>query len=134
MSGGNKKFSILVVEDDPENLRFLTTLLSRYFNVISCRTESEFFNSIISNQFDIVLMDISLSEEKSGLALIKSFRQIPLFKAVPVICLSAHISEADKSEALEAGANCYLIKPVQNKVLIETIFSFLERNNKSKNL
>lgn len=134
MVGGNKKFSILVVEDDPENLRFITTLLSRYFNVISCRRESEFFNSIISNRFDIVLMDISLSGEKSGLALIKSFRQIPLFKAVPVICLSAHISEADKSKALEAGANCYLTKPVHNKVLIDTIFSFLETNEKSKSL
>ncbi len=134
MSGGNKKFSVLVVEDDPENLRFLTTLLSKYFNVISCRTESEFFNLIISNRFDVVLMDISLSAEKSGLSLIKSFRQIPLFKAIPVICLSAHISESDKSEALEAGANCYLTKPVQNKALIETIFSFLETNEKSKSL
>lgn len=132
MIGGNKKYSVLVVEDDTENLKFLSTLLSRYFNVLTCKSESEFFNSLIKNHFDIILMDISLSGEKSGLALIKSLRQIPLFKTIPVICLSAHIAESDKSEALEAGANHYLRKPVQNKILIDTIFKLLGQNDKSR--
>lgn len=128
MKGENKKYSVLIVEDDNENLKFLTTLLSKYFNVLTCKTESEFFNILVKNHFDIILMDISLSAEKSGLALIKSLRQIPLFKNVPVLCLSAHIAESDKSEALAAGANYYLRKPVQNKVLIDALFNLLDQN------
>lgn len=130
MSGGIKKYSVLVVEDDFENLKFLSTLLSRYFNVQTCQSESEFFNKILTSPFDVILMDISLSGEKSGLSLIKSLRQIPLFKTVPIICLSAHIAESDKYEALSAGANLYLRKPVQNKILIESIFSEIEKHSK----
>ncbi|AFH50634.1 CheY-like receiver [Ignavibacterium album JCM 16511] len=131
MIGGNKKYSVLVVEDETENLKFLTTLLSRYFNVLTCKSESEFFSSAISNRFDLILMDISLSGEKSGLKIIKSLREIPIFKTIPIICLSAHIAESDKIEALEAGANYYLRKPVQNKILIDTILNLLGQDNKS---
>ncbi|MEP0862004.1 MAG: response regulator [Ignavibacterium sp.] len=130
MDGGIKTYSVLVVEDDPENLKFLKTLLSRYFNVLVCRSEKEFFSSAISNRFDLILMDISLSGEKSGLKLIKSLREIPIFKTIPIICLSAHIAESDKMEALEAGANYYLRKPVENKILIDTIFNLIEQNYK----
>ncbi|BDQ03180.1 response regulator [Ignavibacterium sp.] len=132
MNGGIKTYSVLVVEDDPENLKFLKTLLSRYFNVLVCKSETEFFSSAISNRFDLILMDISLSGEKSGLKLIKSLREIPIFKTIPIICLSAHIAESDKMEALEAGANYYLRKPVQNKILIDTIFNLIEQNYKRK--
>lgn len=132
MNGGIKTYSVLVVEDDPENLKFLKTLLSRYFNVLVCRSETEFFSSAISNRFDLILMDISLSGEKSGLKLIKSLREIPIFKTIPIICLSALIAESDKMEALEAGANYYLRKPVQNKILIDTIFNLIEQNYKRK--
>lgn len=128
MNGGIKKYSVLVVENDSENLKFLTTLLSRYFKVHACQSESDFFKKILTTQFDIILMDISLSEERSGLKLIKSLRQIPLFKTVPIICVSAHIAESDKAAALEAGANLYLRKPVQNKILIESILSEIEKH------
>lgn len=127
MDGGNKKYTVLVVEDDPQNLKFLKILLSKFFNVIACSSESEFYRTVVHHQFDAVLMDITLSGNKSGLSLIKSLRQIPLYKNIPIICLSAHIAEADKLEALKAGANVYLRKPVQNKILIESIESEIRK-------
>ncbi|MCA2004331.1 MAG: response regulator [Ignavibacterium sp.] len=127
MNGVNKKYSVLIIEDDPHNLKFLQTLLSRYFNITTCRTESEFFNLITTEKYDLLLMDISLSGEKSGIGLIKSLRKIPLYKNTPIIALSAHVAESDKYEALNAGANLYLRKPVQNRILIDSIFSLLER-------
>lgn len=127
MNGVHKKYSVLIIEDDPHNLKFLQTLLSRYFNITTCRTESEFFNLITTEKYDLLLMDISLSGEKSGIGLIKSLRKIPLYKNIPIIALSAHVAESDKYEALNAGANLYLRKPVQNRILIDSIFSLLER-------
>jgi CheY-like chemotaxis protein len=128
MNGGNKTYSVLVVEDDPQNLKFLKLLLSKYFTVLPCSSEEEFYKILVHLKFDAVLMDISLSGNKSGIALIKSLRQIPFYKNIPVICLSAHIAETDKLEALKAGANLYLRKPVQNKVLIESIKNEIEKN------
>ncbi|MBI5660624.1 MULTISPECIES: response regulator [Ignavibacterium] len=126
MNGVNKKYSVLVIEDDPHNLRFLQTLLSRYFYVTTCKTESEFLNAISREKFDIILMDISLTEEKSGIELVKVLRKIPIYKTIPIVVLSAHIAESDKFEALNAGADLYLRKPVQNSILIENLFSLLE--------
>lgn len=127
MNGGNIKYTVLVVEDDPQNLKFLKLLLSKYYNVLTCSSESEFYRTLVHQQFDAVLMDITLSGNKSGIALIKSLRQIPIYKNIPIICLSAHIAEADKYEALKAGANIYLRKPVQNKILIESIESEIKK-------
>jgi CheY-like chemotaxis protein len=127
MDGGNKKYTVLVVEDDPQNLKFLKILLSKFFNVIACSSESEIYRTVVHHQFDAVLMDITLSGNRSGIWLIKSLRQIPLYKNIPIICLSAHIAEADKLEALKAGANLYLRKPVQNKILIESIESEIRK-------
>lgn len=121
MSKTVDKPSILIVEDDPQNLKFLRLLLSKNFDVDLSDNEADFFKKISGNTYEAILMDISISGEKSGLALIKSLRKIPFYMNVPVICLSAHVSEADKQEAMKAGADIYLRKPVQNKVLIETI-------------
>ncbi|WP_337864760.1 response regulator [Ignavibacterium sp.] len=79
---------------------------------MTCSSESEFYRILVHQQFNAVLMDITLSGNKSGITLIKSLRQIPLYKNIPIICLSAHIAEADKLEALNAGANRYLRKPI----------------------
>lgn len=133
MDGGNIKHTILVVEDDTQNLKFLKILLSKYYYVVTCSSESEFYRTLIHQQFDAVLMDITLSGNKSGISLIRALRQIPLYKNIPIICLSAHIAEADKYEALNAGANVYLRKPVPNKILIENIESEL-RKGSTKNL
>lgn len=73
-------------------------------------------------------MDITLSGNKTGITLIKSLRQIPLYKNIPIICLSAHIAEADKLEALNAGANRYLRKLIQNKILIDSIWEEIEKS------
>lgn len=127
MDGGNIKPTILVVEDDPQNLKFLKILLSKYYYVVTCSSESEFYRTLIHQQFDAVLMDITLSGNKSGISLIRALRQIPLYKNIPIICLSAHIAEADKYEALNAGANVYLRKPVPNKILIESIESEIRK-------
>lgn len=127
MSGGNIKYTVLIVEDDPQNLKFLKILLSKHYNVVTCSSESEFYLTLLHRQFDAVLMDITLSGNKSGIALIKSLRQIPIYKNIPIICLSAHIAETDKYEALNAGANIYLRKPVQNKILLESIKNEIEK-------
>ncbi len=126
MNGADKKYSLLVIDDDPHNLKFLQTLLSRFFNVFSCKTEFEFLNALTRQKFDLILMDISLSGEKSGVELIKTLRKIPIYKVVPIVALSAHVAESDKFEALDAGANLYIRKPVNNHILIQNLFSLLE--------
>lgn len=123
-----RKYSVLIVEDDPENLKFLKFLLSRQFYVTTCQSEKDFLLSLSQNKPDAILMDISLSSEKSGLKLIKVLREIPVYKDIPVICLSAHIAESDKFEALSAGANLYLRKPVNNSELINSILSEIEKS------
>ncbi len=74
-------------------------------------------------QFDVILMDISLKGSKNGIQLIKELKRKETYKNIPVVCLSAHVFYQDKQNAINAGADMYLTKPVDNKLLIQTLLN-----------
>ena len=75
-------------------------------------------------------MDISLHGQKNGLELTKELKSMPEYKEIPVVCLTAHVFEKDKDNALDAGVDVFLTKPIENKVLINTLIETI--NNKRK--
>ncbi|MFA6978396.1 MAG: response regulator [Ignavibacteriaceae bacterium] len=127
----NKKPKILIVEDDITSQELFKLLLSKNYDVCICDGEVGFFATIERIKIDLVLMDISLRGEKSGIELICYLRQDSIqHKYTPIICYSAHVFSQDKINALNAGANIFLAKPVSNEVLVETIESALYQAEK----
>jgi CheY-like chemotaxis protein len=120
------KPKLLVVEDDFENQKFLQIFLKRKFDVQICDSEETFYEKLRSDKFNIILMDISLRGKKDGLQLTREIRQLPEFKNLPVVGLSAHAFQRDKDNAYNAGVDVFLTKPVQNDVLIDTLVKTLE--------
>lgn len=123
----NHRPKILVTEDDFDNQKFLEVFLGKKFDVIICDSELTFYNSIQNNDFDLILMDISLKGKKNGLELTKELRNIPKYSNIPVVCLSAHAFQRDKENAMNAGVDIFLAKPVENEVLMNTLFELLEK-------
>ncbi len=121
-----EKPRLLVVEDDYENQKFLQIFLKRKFDVEICDSSETFYEKLNNSKFDIILMDISLRGSKDGLQLTKEIRQMPEYKDMPVIGLSAHAFQKDKDNAYEAGVNVFLTKPVQNEILLSTLLKTLE--------
>jgi len=128
---GNKR-KILVVEDDIENQRFFSLILSRHYDLEFCDCDKSFYTKLASNDFDLIIMDITLRESKSGTELTKEIKGSKVFSSIPVLALSAHVFEQDKRAALKAGVDEYLEKPVSNKILLKSIERLIEKSKLSK--
>ncbi len=120
-SPNESKPKLLITEDDFENQKFLEMFLKRHFDVEICDSEQSFYSHLQNNKFDVILMDISLRGNKNGLELTKELRKMKGYEDTPVVCLSAHAFKRDRDNALSAGVDVFLTKPVENKVLLNTL-------------
>jgi CheY-like chemotaxis protein len=116
---------ILIVEDDYENQRFLQLFLKKKFIVYVCDSEQSFYKYLNHYQIDVILMDISLRGQKDGLQLTREIKSNDKFKNIPVVCLTAHAFQQDKENALNAGVDIFLTKPVSNSYLMETLLNMV---------
>lgn len=99
---------ILVVEDDPSVRNLITTTLkSNDYRYISAPNGGTAITAASSQQPDIVFLDLGLPDT-DGVEVIKRIRS---WSQMPIIVISARSEDADKIEALDAGADDYLTKP-----------------------
>lgn len=126
------KPKILIVEDDFENQSFLQLFLKKKFSIYTCDSEENFYKYLKNNRIDIILMDISLRGKKDGLQLTKEIKSNPEFKNIPVVCLTAHAFQQDKENALNAGVDIFLTKPVSNDFLMNTLLDNVQKDNQGK--
>ena len=117
----SNKPKILIVEDEIEDRKYLQLVLKKKYDLDFCDTKKSVFSLLSEKKYDVVIMDISLKPDYSGIDLIKDLKRKPAYKNIPIICLSAHAYGEDKRKAQELGADIYLTKPVTNKVLLSTV-------------
>ena len=127
----NSKPRILITEDDFENQKFLELFLRRRFEVESCDSETSFYERLKNAHFDVILMDISLRGKKNGLELTMEIKAMPEYANIPVVCLTAHAFKKDKENALNAGVDKFLTKPVDNDILMNTLLEVINRKEKT---
>lgn len=117
---------ILLVEDDLEQLEALFTVLSQAGHVTDCIADGKTAQWLICDRdYDLLILDWMLPEV-SGISLCHQYRQ--LGKAAPVLMLTAKDSIADKVTGLDAGADDYLIKPVDLVELLARIRALSRRS------
>ena len=100
--------TVLVVDDEPAIHRFLTpALVANDYDVVSVETGAAALREIASRAPDVVVLDLGLPDI-DGKDVIRRAR---VFSEVPIIVLSARDREAEKIEALDAGADDFVNKP-----------------------
>jgi DNA-binding response OmpR family regulator len=113
------KGRILCVEDDPDSLQMLSMLLrSNGYEVLCADDANKALRLAQEQQFDLLLLDNWLPE-LSGVELTKRVREFDT--NTPVVFYSGVAQQADQLEALEAGAQLYLTKPIGVNDLIQEI-------------
>ena len=122
-----KRYKVLVVDDEELAQDFLKYFLSKQFEVHTCGTVNAFYRIINSVDFDLILMDISLKDSKDGIDLIRELKQMEKYKDTPVFVLTAFNTKKERSSSFEAGAQEFLAKPVDGKSLIQLINSVLTK-------
>lgn len=116
--------TILIVDDEPQIRRVLrTTLSSQGYTVVEARSGEEALEQIRTERADLILLDVNLPE-MSGL---DTCREIRRSMDVPIIMLTVRDSERDKVQALDAGADDYVVKPFGADELMARIRAALRR-------
>ena len=99
---------ILVIEDDkPVRTLITTTLKAHDYRFLEANNAETAILETTSHNPDILLLDLGLPD-MDGVEII---RRVRTWSNVPIIVISARIEDADKIEALDAGADDYLTKP-----------------------
>ncbi|MDP2301387.1 MAG: PAS domain S-box protein [Ignavibacteria bacterium] len=115
------KPSILVVEDDGINQLYLKSVLLHDYDIVIAADADKALKAYESNDFDLILMDISLRGGMNGLELTKLIRAGSKNPNIPIIAITGHAFPEDRQKTAEAGCNDYLSKPFESFELLEKI-------------
>lgn len=120
-----KKYKVLVVDDDKVNCTVAYEILRRNgFNATVAESGVEAIDILkAQSDFDVILMDVYMPD-MDGLTTTKVIREMPIYKNVPVIALTATAMKGDKELCLEMGMDDYLVKPFITKDFLDTVFSW----------
>ena len=111
----NRK-NLVIVEDDPEMLRYLGEELSRRYNVTSCPGGEVAWKEITRTLPDAVVTDI-IMPGMDGMELCSKIRHNPSTNHIPVIFLTSKVDEDTQRLCNEAGADRFYSKPVSVDIL-----------------
>ncbi len=118
---------VLIVEDNPDMLSFLSEIVGSRYRVIRARNGKEALAAIgeAAEPFDLILTDVMMPE-MDGLELLAAVRADAAYEGVPVLLLTAKADDAMKLEGFGKGATDYIVKPFNALELLARIASQLE--------
>jgi DNA-binding response OmpR family regulator len=118
--------TILIVDDSPVMQRLLCLTLQRDGHDVSTVSNGREALSLLSDvRFDLAIVDLAMPE-MDGIALVRQIRSNQRCPHLPVIMLTASGQDADRVLAGEAGADDFLTKPANSRVLIETVHRLID--------
>lgn len=124
----NREPNILIIDDEPQILRALKTILTaNHYRVTTANTGENGMALAASQPPDIIILDLSLPDIDG----IKVCEQIRQWSRIPIIVLSVREKEKDKVAALDAGADDYLTKPFGIEELLARIRVALRHSEQS---
>ena len=116
-----EKKTILLVDDDQEQLKGLSIRLKANGYRIAVASDCmHVINTMRSVHPDLVLLDLGLPGG-DGFTVLERLKRMTLLATVPVIVVSARDREGNEQRALDAGAEAFLQKPVDNAELMDVI-------------
>jgi len=116
---------VLIVDDVPANVRLLLARLeAEYFEVYTAYDGAEALEMVQRVQPDIVLLDVMMPEV-DGIEVCARIKANPLTRFLPVIMITALDQPEDRIRGLQAGADDFLVKPVDELTLITRVRSLL---------
>ena len=123
---------IYLVEDD-ESIRnmMMYTLEASGFEVKGFENGKSYFQAMLMNHPDLVMLDIMLPD-MDGIEILKKMKKDPEMKDIPVIMVTAKGAEYDKVMGLDAGADDYVTKPFGMMELVSRIRAVLRRTSKKE--
>lgn len=118
---------ILVVDDNPTNLKLASALLRAEGHTVVPATDAEEAEALLAERVpDLILMDIALPG-MDGLELTRRIKADPRLRHVPVIALTAFAMKGDDDRAREAGCDGYITKPIDTRAMPTLVRQVLQQ-------
>src|SRR5262245_17012134 len=116
---------VLVVDDVQANLRLLEArLTAEYFEVTTAASGAEALEACEMGNCDIVLLDVMMPE-MDGFEVARRLKANPATHHIPIIMLTALDQPSDRVRGLDAGADEFLTKPVNDVALVARVRSLV---------
>lgn len=118
---------ILIVDDNRDNLKLTQLLLECEGYAVETAEDGEQALALLrTSRPDLILMDIQLPE-MDGLDLTRRLRSMEELRKIRIVALSAYAMQADQENALAAGCNGYITKPIDTRAFPALIRRYLNK-------
>ncbi len=120
-------YNILIIEDDEMNLDMITKRLElRGYRVVAAADGLQGITLARAEAPDLILMDVNLPEV-DGWEVTRRLKAEAATRLIPVVALTAHAMESDRTKASEAGCDGYESKPIDFPRLLSKMETLLMR-------
>lgn len=126
-------FTLLIVDDQPENLAVLGDLLEPHYRVIAATSGQRALQLAASaSPPDLILLDVTMPE-MDGYAVLTRLREDPTTRDIPVVFVTARDDDLDEEHGLTLGAADYITKPIRPAIVLARVLTQLE-NKQARDL
>jgi two-component system cell cycle response regulator len=117
--------SILIVDDNPSNLKLFSYLLSLPGYVVSTAANAEQALDVLGRLVpNLIIMDLQLPDV-DGLTLTRQLKADPRMQGVPIVAVTASAMKGDEEKARAAGVDGYMSKPVEKRAFRAMVASYV---------
>ena len=117
--------TILVVEDNPDNMITIKALLKDRYKILEATDGEQGLKAALTELPDLVLLDIALPK-MDGIEVVGKIRDDKAAGSIPVIALTARAMKGDRKRIIEAGCDDYISKPIDAETILSKIKKWLK--------
>ncbi len=121
----NEKPILLIVEDNQNVSKLLNSLFNEKYQIINAKNGKEGINKALEHIPEIIISDIMMPV-KDGIELTQTLKKDERTSHIPIILLTAKAGEENELKGIETGADDYITKPFNNKILISKVDKLIQ--------
>jgi two-component system cell cycle response regulator DivK len=122
--------AVLIVEDDPRNMKLIRDLLQHYgYTTLEAGNGEEGVKLAIEKRPDLILMDIQMPV-MDGVEATRIIKANAMTKDIPIVAITSYAMKGDEDRLLQAGCDGYLAKPIDTRKFPEEISAYLSKESR----
>ncbi len=126
MENNYQQKRILYVDDDLQSRLLIGYLIGKFYDITLCATAKEALQILKTSFFSLILLDIRLEGEMTGIELLSEIRKMPGHEYTPAVAVTAFAFDEDREHILSSGFTDYIAKPIAINRFKEMVKNYVE--------
>jgi CheY-like chemotaxis protein len=119
--------NILIIEDNASHLKLAHLVLSSAGHSVSkAEAAEQAFSSITQDRPQVILLDLNLPS-MDGLTFVRKLKADPGTRDIHIVAVTSYPDRFQQTEALNAGCDAYMVKPISTRTLPQELAAIVER-------